>query len=566
MEFELDDYRSGRIKKKVKNLNYINNTGYNTNNNYNYNKKKVEKEKEKIKTENNNTNNKNNVINNQKAIYVNSKNNNYLITKLKKENENLKLILSEYESDIIKYKINEKKIRQKKIENTAVRITRKSTNIKPQQQIMKSFNNISNYANNTFTTNFYHPKNNNKFNSNNNSLLSNNNKINETQNNSNSKIGSMNSYIVHNKKIVKNTSKKSLSVFRSTSKNKSKRISNKNIYDKVKTNYKKINNGFDNIMEIKIKEKKQDINNTNNNTRINTFNNNNNSNNNNYINSKNVFTYKKKVNQNTESSIKNNLCNTERKQAENASDSNTNTEINKNVSNQNTFNRNTVFIPKQEFNLTWSRFSKKDMETSFENCRSQKSPPQSVIMSSKNIKKIEHRNNKYITNVVSKNKYSIDKFDNYNLKRKPDITPQKITINRRVITNKMKNNKNCFSSNNVSMKNIIGIHQKNQRSAFEEKNILNKNGINTSASNKMMNFNNLSNDGEIYTHKKKSSIIDSKNLQDKTEDEILKKNSYTNNKYNVTINNINNCNYYNLIQGNNKPEIKIIKKRINKNN
>ena len=30
----------------------------------------------------------------------------------------------------------------------------------------------------------------------------------------------MNSYIVHNKKIVKNTSKKSLSVFRSTSKNK----------------------------------------------------------------------------------------------------------------------------------------------------------------------------------------------------------------------------------------------------------------------------------------------------------------------------------------------------------
>ena len=71
MEFELDDYRSGRIKKKVKNLNYINNTGYNTNNNYNYNKKKVEKEKEKIKTENNNTNNKNNVINNQKSIYLN---------------------------------------------------------------------------------------------------------------------------------------------------------------------------------------------------------------------------------------------------------------------------------------------------------------------------------------------------------------------------------------------------------------------------------------------------------------------------------------------------------------
>ena len=560
MEFELDDYRTGRINKKVKNLNCINSTGYN--NNYNYNKKKIEKiEKEKIKTVNNN---KNNVNNNPKAIYVNSKNNNYLITKLKKENESLRLILLEYESDIIKYKINEKKFKQKKIENPTVRITRKSTNVKPSQQIMKGLNNISNYANNTFTTNFYHPKNNNKFNSNNNSLLTNNNKINETQNNSNSKIALMNSYIVHNKKIVNNNSKKSLSVFRSSSKNKSKKQSNKNIYDKIKTNYKKINNGYDNVMEIKNKDKKQEsYNNINNNTRINTLNNNINTNN--YISSKNVFTYKKKVNQNSESTIQNNICNTERKQEANITSSNTNTENNKDISNQINFNRNTVFIPKQEFNLTWSRFSKKDMETSFENYIAQKSPPQSVIMSSKNIKKIENRNNKYITNAGSKNKYSVDKFDNYNLRRKPDITPQKITINRRIITNKMKNNKNCFSSNNVSMKNIINIRQKNQRNGFEENKNLNKNVINTSASNKMMNINNLSNDGEIYTHKKKNSMIVSKNIVDKTDEEILKKNSY-NNKYNVTINNINNCNYYNLIQGDNKPEIKIIKKRINKNN
>ena len=560
MEFELDDYRTGRINKKVKNLNCINSTGYN--NNYNYNKKKIEKiEKEKIKTENNN--NKNNVNNNPKAIYVNSKNNNYLITKLKKENESLRLILLEYESDIIKYKINEKKLKQKKFENPTVRITRKSTNVKPSQQIMKGLYNISNYANNTFTTNFYHPKNNNKFNSNNNSLLTNNNKINETQNNSNSKIALMNSYIVHNKKIVNNNSKKSLSVFRSSSKNKSKKQTNKNIYDKIKTNYKKINNGYDNVMEIKNKDKKQEsYNNINNNTRINTLNNNINSNN--YISSKNVFTYKKKVNQNSESAIQNNICNTERKQEAKLTSSNTNTE-NKNISNQINFNRNTVFIPKQEFNLTWSRFSKKDMEASFENYIAQISPPQSVIMSSKNIKKIENRNNKYIKNAGSKNKYSVDKFDNYNLRRKPDITPQKITINRRIITNKMKNNKNCFSSNNVSMKNIINIRQKNQRNGFEENKNLNKNVINTSASNKMMNINNLSNDGEIYTHKKKNSMIDSKNIADKTDEEILKKNSY-NNKYNVTINNINNCNYYNLIQGANKPEIKIIKKRINKNN
>ena len=560
MEFELDDYRTGRINKKVKNLNCINSTGYN--NNYNYNKKIIEKiEKEKIKTENNN--NKNNVNNNPKAIYVNSKNNNYLITKLKKENESLRLILLEYESDIIKYKINEKKLKQKKFENPTVRITRKSTNVKPSQQIMKGLYNISNYANNTFTTNFYHPKNNNKFNSNNNSLLTNNNKINETQNNSNSKIALMNSYIVHNKKIVNNNSKKSLSVFRSSSKNKSKKQTNKNIYDKIKTNYKKINNGYDNVMEIKNKDKKQEsYNNINNNTRINTLNNNINSNN--YISSKNVFTYKKKVNQNSESAIQNNICNTERKQEAKLTSSNTNTE-NKNISNQINFNRNTVFIPKQEFNLTWSRFSKKDMEASFENYIAQISPPQSVIMSSKNIKKIENRNNKYINNAGSKNKYSVDKFDNYNLRRKPDITPQKITINRRIITNKMKNNKNCFSSNNVSMKNIINIRQKNQRNGFEENKNLNKNVINTSASNKMMNINNLSNDGEIYTHKKKNSMIDSKNIADKTDEEILKKNSY-NNKYNVTINNINNCNYYNLIQGANKPEIKIIKKRINKNN
>ena len=560
MEFELDDYRTGRINKKVKNLNCINSTGYN---NYNFNKKKIEKiEKEKIKTENNN--NKNNINNNPKAIYVNSKNNNYLITKLKKENESLRLILLEYESDIIKYKINEKKCKQKKIENPTVRITRKSTNVKPSQQIMKGLNNISNYANNTFTTNFYHPKNNNKFNSNNNSLLTNNNnKINETQSNSNSKIALMNSYLVHNKKIVNNNSKKSLSVFRSSSKNKSKKQPNRNIYDKIKTNYKKINNGYDNIIEIKNKDIKQESNNSinNNNTRINTLNNN--INNNNYISSKNVFTYKKKVNQNSESRIQNNICNTERKQETNITSSNTNTENNKNFSNQINFNRNTVFIPKQEFNLTWSRFSKKDMETSFENYIAQKSPPQSVIMSSKNIKKIENRNNKYITNAGSK-KYSVDKFDNYNLRRKPDINPQKITINRRIITNKMKNNKNCFSSNNVSMKNIINIRQKNERNGFEENKNINKNAINTSASNKMMNINNLSNDGEIYTHKKKNSMIDSKNIVDKTDEEILKKNSY-NNKYNVTINNINNCNYYNLIQGANKPEIKIIKKRINKN-
>ena len=254
MEFELEDYRSEKKKKKVRILNCVNSTGYNNLNNINsnINNKKVDNEKNKtdnttnnnniINTSNinnsnaNNTNKNNNKSNIEKPIYVNSKNNNYLITKLKKENENLRLIVSEYESNIVKYKINEKLIRQRKFDN-GVRITRKSTNSKP-QSITKSMNNISNFGNNTYSTNFYQVKNNNnKSNTNNNSLLINN-KVNESQNSLNTKIYSMNSYIIHNKKIVKRRSKKSLSVFRCNSKNKFKN-NNKNVYDKIKNNYKK---------------------------------------------------------------------------------------------------------------------------------------------------------------------------------------------------------------------------------------------------------------------------------------------------------------------------------------
>ena len=85
MEFELDDYRTGKIKQKRRNLSCISEPGdyCNNNYNYNYNKKKSETScayNEKIKTENN-VNNKNK----DKPIYVNF-NNNYLVTKLKKEN------------------------------------------------------------------------------------------------------------------------------------------------------------------------------------------------------------------------------------------------------------------------------------------------------------------------------------------------------------------------------------------------------------------------------------------------------------------------------------------------
>ena len=89
MEFELEDYRSGRIKKKVRNLNCVNSTGYNTN-----------------KVDNNAIYNNKTKKDLEKSIYVNnSKSNNYLISKLKKENESLRLMLSEYETNIIKYQI-----------------------------------------------------------------------------------------------------------------------------------------------------------------------------------------------------------------------------------------------------------------------------------------------------------------------------------------------------------------------------------------------------------------------------------------------------------------------------
>ena len=48
MEFELDDYRTGRINKKVRNLNCVNTTGYNTNVSDNKYKKKKLKIKQKI--------------------------------------------------------------------------------------------------------------------------------------------------------------------------------------------------------------------------------------------------------------------------------------------------------------------------------------------------------------------------------------------------------------------------------------------------------------------------------------------------------------------------------------
>ena len=539
MEFELDDYRTGKIVKKVRNLNCINSTGNNNKNNYN-----------KKNTENEKSNSKNKKVNNkERPIYVNSKNNNYLITKLKKENENLRLMLSEYESNLAKNKMKEKKIKQTKLESNS-RINRKSTNVNRQQSISKNSGNISHLANNTYTNNFYNNKNKNKFNTNNNSKLSdsNFNSTNSNQNFMNKKLMPVSSYVVHNKKIVKSRTKKSLSVFRSTSKNKSKNSKNKANYKKISSNLN--NNPSDNIIEIKIKEK-----NNINNSRIHTLNNNYNINGMSY---KNVFTWKKKSKQNNNTSNSHkNICSTERKKSE-INNSNSNSNILNTVIN-NTNRNECLFIPNKEFNLTWSRFPKKEIETSFEHFLNEKNP-QNIIMSSK-IKKIENRKgNKFMTNASSKAKNSVERFDNSRLKEKLDNTPQKITINRKKIASKMKNHKNYLGSNNVSMKNINNIRQKNKRNGFEENKNINHNNINNSVSNKCFDIrHNNFHEGEIYS--KKRSINN-----DNTNDNILKKNCYINSRYNYTTNKINNSDYIDFIQEESKPEIKIIKKKINKNN
>ena len=535
LEFELDDYRTGKIKQKRRNLTCVSEPGNYCNNNYNYNSMKKNSNDnitfEKIKTENN--------INNKtidKPISVNS-NNNYLITKLKKENDNLRLKLSKYEinnSNSNRLRPIENKARQKKIEN-AVRITKKILN-NNKQLITKSSNNFSNFANNTYTNNFYNSKDNKyKTNNNNSSLYSNINK-----NIFSTNTMTTNSFVGHNKKNIKNGLVKSLSVFRSTSKIKSKNKTKKIIYDKIKSNYKKIhklsNSNLTNFMEIKIKEKKDDNLSTNlninsiYNSRMNTLNNN-------IHNNNKVFSWKKKIgtkkNNNINSACEN-LYETERK----------NTEINNSKSNskeRNTVNNN--FISNGEFNLTWSRFPKKSIETSFEHY--QKGPKKSEEISSKNKtlnNDIPINNNKFISdiskinsinNIININKKIYDNYvSNNNYKFTKDITPKKITINRRTVNNK--NNKKIIGSgsNNISMKNIINIHKKNKK----EENIYD-NGKKINA------FNNLR-EGDIYVHKKKSSGfgIDNKNLT---------------NKYNVTINNINNCNYFSLIQPSIRPINKI---------
>ena len=509
LEFELDDYRTGKIKKKVKNLVCVNESGYNGVYN-NYQKQ----------------NNKNSI--GDKPISVNS-NNNYLINKLKKENENLKIKLSKLENESNnsnninyneKYKQIENKILHKKL-NDGIRITKNIIN----NQNYISKNNYYSFANNTYTNNFYNIKEN-KYKSNNNSAindininLKNYNKIilNHNTETSNSFVAYPNS--INNSSNNNNKSEliKTFQIIKNDSNNKIKSNSKKIIYDKNKIQFKKIGNkNNSNYIEIKIKEENNNNYNTNNinkinNSRIYTLNNNNSTN------TKNIFTKKKNIIKKKTSKLNlnmtnTNLYNTDRKKqyTQNKIESNSNMEINDKE-------RYTLNIPNYDFNLTWSKFPMKINPTALNIFTGQyftthqKNSIQSLIRNSTNInnnvnkslnKKLlsQFNNNKKNKNVIN---FNPNKFPN---KIRKDTTPQKITINRKKTMTKTK-------TNNSSMKNINYINYTKPKMK-DEFNINNKDYIeslmNSCDNNKkMMKTQNhfYIGKGDIYVRKKQNSAF-----------------------------------------------------------
>ena len=451
LEFELDDYRTGKIKKNIKNLISVKEQRYTTYNN--------QKQKNKFKGYDNYKTNNNINKNIEKPISVNS-NNNYLISKLKKENENLRLKLSKLENDSNsniniyddKYKLIENKILHKKL-NDGIRITKNIINNK--NYISK--NNYYSFSNNTFTNNFYSIKENkNRINNNNSSI----NDINLNLKNFNKIIfnhntASANSFVNHPKKINKNGLIKSFSIFNTETNYKNKNASKKIIYEKNKaaqTKFKKINNNF---QEIKIKKENINLNlnnNKDNNSRIYTLNNNND-----IDNAKNIFSKKIKIEKKKTSNLNLNMTNsnlysTDRKrQYFNNKDSNLIYDDKE---------RKTLNIPNCEFNLTWSKFPLKSMQTQINltsgknYMNNQKNSINSLIRNSTNtndnIRK--NLNKKILSQFKKKNKNIINLNQNkFHNKIRKDTTPQKITINRKKTMNNSK-------TNNSSLKNINYIN------------------------------------------------------------------------------------------------------------
>ena len=88
----------------------------------------------------------------------------------------------------------------------------------------------------------------------------------------------------------------------------------------------------------------------------------------------------------------------------------------------------------------------------------------------------------------------------------------------------------------------------NRKNKKEENNYENSQKINI--------VNNL-HEHDIYVHKKKNSAFGIEQKKNFGYDMDLKKSTNFHHKYNVTINNINNCNYFSLIQTSIRPVKKI---------
>ena len=507
LEFELDDYRTGKIKKKVKNLICINEQG-------NYSSYNFQKHKSHFKDYENYNSNNNKGINIEKPILVNS-NNNYIITKLKKENENLRIKLSKLENETNnisnndKYRQIENKIIKQKLVD-GIRITKNIINNK--NYISK--NNYYSFANNTFSNNFYNIKES-KFKINNNNSTIDDIKINLKNFNKmilSHNTNSTNSFVINPKKTNKSRLIKSLSILTTDSNNKNVNKQKKIIYNKNRLQLKKIQNKFSdksNCIEIKIKDNNINFNaqnqNRKNNKKIYTFKNND---------TKDIFAKKMKLEKKRSSKLNlnmtnNNLYHTDRKK----SNINNKFDANSNIESDNK-ERYTLNIPNYEFNLTWSKFPLKNINHSSQvtkgkfSANNQTNTIQNIIRNTTNINNNVNNNinKKLLIEFRMKNKYS----ENNNLNKihnkiKKDITPQKIKINRRKTLNNIK-------ANNSSMKNISNYINYTKPKMKDEFYMNMKNNINdeivTYENNNIVMMKTQNNfypeKGDIYVRKKRS--------------------------------------------------------------
>ena len=506
LEFELDDYRAGRIKKKVKNLLVNCEPGYYRS--YNYQKQQKNQFKE-YNNYNENNKNKNN-SRSGKPISVNS-NSTFIISKLKKENENLKLKLSKLENDFTNNMNKNKSENYKQIDNKLLRQKLNDNGIRINKNIInnKNFiskNNYFSFATNTYTNNFYNIKDKKYKNTNNNSTIKDLNSDNKNYILYNYNTTETNSFIYHQKRNKnKNGMIISFPFFKTSSNNRIKSNIKKLIYDKNKAQLIKIQNSLginNNGIEIKTKDINNSFNTVNkiNNKRTYTLNN--------YSPKKNLKK-RKMLKENKTSNLylymtNNNLYNTDRKKRP------TNY-ANKSKTNLDSKERKTLCIPNCKFNLTWSKFPLKNLQTSanfstelfFNN--TQINSIQSLIRNStnlnNNVKKVI--NKKLLSQIKKKLKNNLNLNQNkLPNKIKKNTTTQKITINLSKTMNKTKNH-------NSSMKNLKNVNyiKPKMKDEFNKNNKDNKdNEINICDEEKKIMMKTQHNfyfgKGEIYVRKR----------------------------------------------------------------